>query len=151
MPSDDPRRSDATDLVATTFLNRASRFTRLVMRDGSRELTRTEAGLLGTLVDGARRITELAETEALAQPTVTQLVDKLERRDLVRRSKSPDDGRVVLVDLTHTGRSALEQTRAANRDLVRDALADLTDDELTAFETTTRVLGRLLDARAGRE
>ena len=73
-------RTEAIDHVATTLLARASRLTRLLMRSGTRELSRTEAGLLLTLLDGPRRITELAETEALAQPTVTQLVDRLEQR-----------------------------------------------------------------------
>ena len=89
-------RSEAIDLVAASLVTRASRLTRLLLRSGSRELSRTEAGLLLTLNDGPRRITELAESEALAQPTVTQLVDKLEGRGLVRRRRSAQDGRVVL-------------------------------------------------------
>lgn len=137
-------RTDATDLVAGTLLHRASRFTRLVMRSGTRELTRTEAGLLGTLCDGPRRVTELAETEALAQPTVTQLVDKLVRRGLAAREKSPDDGRVVMVSVTTEGAAQLAAVRAVNRDIVRELLADLDDEDLQALARATDVLGRLL-------
>ena len=54
-------------------------------------------------------------TEALAQPTVTQLVDKLEGRGLVTRARSDDDGRVVLVAITDAGRAALEEVRAEIR------------------------------------
>lgn len=138
-------RSGATDLVAGAFLHRSSRFTRLVMRSGTRDLTRTEAGLLGTLVEGPRRVTELAETEALAQPTVTQLVDKLVRRGLVVREKSPDDGRVVLVSITRDGAAQLAATRAVNRELVRALVADLDDEDLQALARATEVLGRLLE------
>jgi len=138
-------RSDATDLVANAFLHRASRFTRLVMRQGTRELTRTEAGLLGTLLDRPRRITELAETEALAQPTVTQLVDKLVKRGLVVREKSPDDGRVVLVSVTQEGAAQLETARATNRALVRSLVTDLPDDDLQALARATEVLAELLE------
>jgi DNA-binding MarR family transcriptional regulator len=138
-------RSDATDLVANAFLHRASRFTRLVMRSGTRELTRTEAGLLGTLLDRPRRITELAETEALAQPTVTQLVDKLVRRGLVVREKSPDDGRVVLVSVTAEGAEQLEAARATNRALVRSLVADLPEEDLQALARATQILGDLLE------
>ena len=138
-------RADATDLVAGTFLTRASRFTRLVMRSGARDLTRTEAGLLATLLDGPRRVTELAETEALAQPTVTQLLDKLVRRGLVVRRKSPDDGRVVLVSITEDGAAQLASTRAVNRELVRALVADLADEDLQALARATEVLGLLLE------
>jgi DNA-binding MarR family transcriptional regulator len=138
-------RAQTTDLVAGAFLHRASRFTRLVMRSGARDLTRTEAGLLGTLLDGPRRISELAETEALAQPTVTQLVDKLVRRGLVVREKTPDDGRVVLVSATEEGAGQLAATRAVNREVVRSLVADLDDDDLQALARATDVLGRLLE------
>src|ERR1700742_5193095 len=93
-----PERAEAIDLVASTLLGRAARLTRLVMRSGAHEISRTEVGVLATLSEGPRRITQLAMTEALAQPTVTQLIDKLEGRGLVSRSRSQEDGRVVLVE-----------------------------------------------------
>ncbi|MGI4896050.1 MAG: MarR family winged helix-turn-helix transcriptional regulator [Janthinobacterium lividum] len=138
-------RAEATDLVATALLHRASRFTRLVMRQGPRELTRTEAGLLGTLADGPRRITELADSEALAQPSVTQLVDRLERRGLLARARSPHDGRVVLVSISPDGLARLQVTRAANRILVRDAVEGLDDEEVIALAGATETLGRLIE------
>lgn len=72
-------RSDALDFVASTLLIRASKVSRTILGAGSSDLSRTEAGLLGTLAAGPRRITELARTEALAQPSVTRVVDNLQR------------------------------------------------------------------------
>ena len=85
MHSSSADRADAIDLVASNLLGRAARLTRLLMRSGVHEISRTEVGVLATLSDGPRRITQLAMTEALAQPTVTQLIDKLEGRELVSR------------------------------------------------------------------
>ena len=64
---------------------------RMLGRRGKRELSRTAASVLATLRDtGPRRITELAEGEAVAQPTVTTLVGRLERDGLVRaRAPTP--------------------------------------------------------------
>lgn len=138
-------RVEAIDLVATTLLARASRLTRVLMRSGGHELSRTEAGLLLTLLEGPRRITELAETEALAQPTVTQLVDKLERRGLVVRTRGADDGRVVLVSIAAQGREQLEATRAQLRALMRDAVAELDDGELDELAAASATLGRLIE------
>jgi DNA-binding MarR family transcriptional regulator len=145
MPSSSPDRAEAIDLVASTLLGRAARLTRLLMRSGAHEISRTEVGVLATLSEGPRRITQLAMTEALAQPTVTQLIDKLEGRDLVARSRSEDDGRVVLVEITTAGADALEVVRALIRANMREALADLPDAELTELAHAAETMGSLIE------
>lgn len=141
-----PARAAAIDLVAGDLLTRASRLTRLAMRHGSRELSRTEAGLLHTLLDGPRRITDLAETEALAQPTVTQLVDRLQQRGLVLRERCADDGRVVRVSISGEGRRSLDAVRTQTRALLQEALEELGDEELAALVGATQTLARLIDS-----
>ena len=62
---------------------------RTLGRRGKREMSRTAASVLATLRDtGPRRITELAEAEAVAQPTITTLVGRLERDGLVRARRT---------------------------------------------------------------
>jgi DNA-binding MarR family transcriptional regulator len=141
-----PTRAKAIEEIAQTLLPRASRLTRLLLRPGSRALSRTEAGVLGTLASGPRRITELAESEALAQPTVTQLVDRMQKRGLVARERSTEDGRVVLVSIAPMGHELLEHTRAQYRALLRDAVRELPDDEVQALATATATLQRLIDS-----
>jgi DNA-binding MarR family transcriptional regulator len=144
-------RALAIERVASTLLGRAARLTRLLMRSGAHELSRTEMGVLSTLSDGSRRITQLAQTEALAQPTVTQLVDKLEGRALVARARSGEDARVVMVEITAAGTACLEEVRAEIRANMREALAGLPDAELTelvhAAETLDGLIEKLLPAR----
>jgi DNA-binding MarR family transcriptional regulator len=145
MPSSSPDRADAIDLVASKLLGRAARLTRLLMRSGAHEISRTEVGVLATLSEGPRRITQLAMTEALAQPTVTQLIDKLEGRELVARSRSEEDGRVVLVEITDAGAAALEVVRTLIRANMREALADLPDAELTELAHAAETMGSLIE------
>src|SRR5579863_10711079 len=104
-------RSDLIDYVSKQLLPDAALLVRLLAREVGGELSRTEAGLLSTLSGGPRRITELAELEGLAQPTMTSLVKHLEQQGLVRRDRHADDGRVVLVHLTEIGVAALEDYR----------------------------------------
>ncbi len=143
--SSTPERGEAIDLVAANLLGRANRLIRLLMRTGQHELSRTEAGVLSTLTEGPRRITELAATEALAQPTVTQLVDKLEGRGLVNRGRSGEDGRVVLVAISPLGSEQLETLREEIRANMREALADLPDAELTELVHAADTLGALIE------
>jgi DNA-binding MarR family transcriptional regulator len=145
MASPAPDRAAAIDLVASTLLGRAARLTRLVMRSGAHKLSRTEVGVLSTLAEGPRRITELAQTEALAQPTVTQLVDKLENRGLVSRTRSGEDARVVMVEVTPAGTEVFEEVRAEIRANMREALSDLPDDELTELAHASETLGGLIE------
>jgi DNA-binding MarR family transcriptional regulator len=140
-----PNRAEAIDLVASTLLGRAARLTRLLMRSGAHKLSRTEVGVLSTLSEGPRRITELAQTEALAQPTVTQLVDKLESRGLVARARSGQDARVVMVEVTPAGTEVFEEVRAEIRANMREALADLPDAELTELVHAAETLGGLIE------
>jgi len=137
-------RTEALELVATTLVGRTSRLARLLMRPGSRELSRTEAGLLSTLAEGSRRITELAETEALAQPSVSKMVDKLEARHLVVRQRTADDGRAVVVSISAEGRLRLESARSQIRSLLRRTLLELEDEELAALVAAGDVLERLI-------
>ena len=139
-------RAEAIDQVATTFIPRSSVLMRLLASFGARQLTRTEVGLLATLLDGPRRITELAESEALAQPTVTKLVDRLEQRHLVTRERLAGDGRVVLVALSSEGRQTVEAFRTQVRDLMRHTVEELSDEELAALVAAGEALGRLIDS-----
>ena len=137
-------RDEALDIVATTLLGRTSRLSRLLLRTGSRELSRTEVGLLTTLVDGRRTIGDLGETEALAQPSVSKLVDRLEAQGLVSRQRDASDKRVVLVSISAEGEIRLKQVRAHIHSVLRDALIDLPDADLATLVSAGEVLEQLI-------
>ena len=131
--------------VSSHLLPRAALLTRLLVSRLGCEFSRTEVGLLHTLSDGPRRITELAALERLAQPTMTQLVKRLEREGLVARERGADDGRVVLVRLTPAGSAALEQFRTSAGAALSAHLAEMPDDEVAALATATETLARLVE------
>jgi DNA-binding MarR family transcriptional regulator len=137
-------RSDQIDYVSQQLVPGAGLLVRLLVRQLGGELSRTEAGLLSTLSGGPRRITELAELEGLAQPTMTSLVKQLERQGLVRRDRQADDGRVVLVHLTDIGAAALEDYRARARELLGTYLAEIPDEQVEALVGATDAIAQLV-------
>ena len=139
-------RSGQLDYVASELLPRAALLTRLLVRELGGELSRTEVGLLRTLSSGPRRITELAELEGLAQPTITILIKQLEEQGLVTRTRRSGDGRVVLVDLTESGSVALEEFRGRLRAVVGGYLAEISDEQVEALAAATETLEHLVDA-----
>ena len=140
-----PARSEQIDYVSSELLPRAALLTRLLVRQLGGELSRTEIGLLKTLGGGSRRITELAELEGLAQPTITILIKQLEEKGLVTRTRQPGDGRVVLVDLTDSGHVALEHYRGRLRDVLGGYLAEIADEQVAALATATETLAQLVE------
>ena len=59
---------------------------------------------LDWLVDRARSASELSEATGLSSAATTAMIDRLERKGFVRRSRSVDDRRRVLVEMTEWGR-----------------------------------------------
>jgi DNA-binding MarR family transcriptional regulator len=137
-------RSQQLDYVSGELVARAARLVRLMARGLD-----AEAGVLSTLASGARRVTDLAELEGLAQPTMTLLVKQLEERGLVRRGRDDDDGRVVLVHVTDAGVGALEGFRDDVRAALRSHLEEMSDDELAALATSADALQTLILALQG--
>lgn len=77
----------------------------------------------------------------LARSTITNLVDRLERADLVARIASPVDRRVTLVALTATGQRAVSATATvADSDAARRVLALGGTDQLALAELLEKVL-----------
>jgi DNA-binding MarR family transcriptional regulator len=137
-------RSDRVDYVSRELLPQAALLTRLLVRQLGAELSRSEAGLLNTLRSGPRRITDLAELEGLAQPTMTLLVQRLEQHGLVTRERHADDGRVVLVNLTEAGSVALEDYRAQASAALSSYLAEMPDEQIEALTAATQTLAELV-------
>jgi DNA-binding MarR family transcriptional regulator len=137
------------EYVSRQLFARASVLARLLVGQIGGELSRTEVCMLHTLSDGPRRITELAELERLAQPTMTLLVQRLEEAGLLTRQREADDRRVVLVELTAAGSAALKEFRAQASKALGAHLAELSDEEIEALAAATETLERLVTVLQG--
>lgn len=147
-------RAERVDFIAEHLPTRAAILVRLLVKQvRSREISRTEMEVLSILREGPRRITELAELEGIAQPTMTLLVKRLEDRGWVSRDGVPDDGRVVIASLTEAGSEAQQRFRAQFLAAMRSDLQELSDDELRALARATHTLSAFVDdqqQRSGR-
>lgn len=86
------------------------------------------------LMDGsARSQKELAQLAGVTQPTMAEMLARMERDGAVRRMADPDDGRGSLISLTE---SAVERLPAMREALMRgesDAVAGLTEREVATL------------------
>lgn len=144
-PETCPADAGTLDRLAVALVQQSSQLSRLVFARLEVDLSRSEASLLARLEGGPQRITMLADLDGLAQPTVTLLIKRLETGGLVRRQRSFDDGRVVLVSLTPAGREALEVVRSRYRDRMRACLGDLPTDDIAALERAVGAMASLIE------
>jgi DNA-binding MarR family transcriptional regulator len=87
---------------------------------------------------GAMRLRDLGERLFIQPPSVTGVVDRLEREGLVARSKAEDDLRVRRVRLTGEGRAVIERVLAVHGGEIQALMGGLTARQQAA-------LARLLD------
>ena len=67
------------------------------------------------------------------EPSITRLVDRLERRGLVKRRRSGEDRRRVDCALTPPGREVVDELDGPVDERDRELMHDLTKQELTAL------------------
>ena len=97
-------------------------------------LSLTAALALGRLnEEGPIRLTTLAAAEGIAQPSMTQLIQRLERQGLATRINDPEDGRVALVNITNAGRAVMDDRRRDRRDRLAELLKGVSPEDEAAL------------------
>jgi DNA-binding MarR family transcriptional regulator len=140
----DLSRGQRLDEIAEALPRRASALSRLFLRHTTIEISRTEANVMQALAERPRRIGDLAAREAVTQPAITLLVNRLQRRGWVERAADPDDGRAVLVKLTRRGDEVFGQLRAEYRALLHEEMATLADEDVETLVEAVEILDRLM-------
>ena len=82
-------------------------------------------GLLSMLAQRPRSLTELAALQGVSLPTMSSSISAMVDRGWVRRMAPDGDRRVVMVDVTPSGRAALERVGRAAEGHLADVLAPL--------------------------
>lgn len=126
------------DTIATAL----EQATLLVVRQliDRRELSLTASDVLHQLdTDGPARLSVLAAGAGLSQPSMTQLIQRFERRGMVSRTADPSDRRAILIAITETGRDVVRRRRCCVRERLDDLLTTLLPDEQAALELAATV------------
>lgn len=97
--------------------------------------------VLAASPEGRLPIFELNAQLVSTPPNTSWLSDRMQEGGLVRKSKSPDDGRVVLLELTQKGWRALGRAAPLVFDAERELLKGFSRSEL---KTLGELLGRFL-------
>jgi DNA-binding MarR family transcriptional regulator len=88
---------------------------------------------------------ELARLAQVEQPSMAQLLARMERDGLVQRVPDPDDGRSRLVLLTAECRARMHESRAVMQALGAEVMAEFSADERAELGRLVRRLADKLD------
>jgi DNA-binding MarR family transcriptional regulator len=106
-------------------------------------LRHAEVNVLAQLRPGApRAVGELAAATGQRPSTLTGVLDRLERRRLVRRRVNPADRRSFTIELTAAGTRAAARVHAAFAGLDERVLADLPPSAADGFHHVLDALER---------
>lgn len=106
------------------------------------DITPTQTGVLAAVREGAKTPKQIAEALRLEGPTVSGVLDRMEKKGLLTRSVNPADRREVQVSLTEAGLSLARPVDEAARETEARLLRDYTPAEIDAFK---RILREMLD------
>jgi len=142
--SDGPGQRDLIDaLVGASFAAMA-----VLNRVGAEhDLSLTQLRVLGILRDRRVKMSELADYLGLDKSTISGLVDRAEKRGLLRRAPNPVDGRAVDVFLTGEGTELAKRGAAQIAQALSPMTSKLTRAEARRLTTLLEMLIPLPDHR----
>ncbi|HEU0103544.1 MAG TPA: MarR family transcriptional regulator [Mycobacteriales bacterium] len=112
--------------VATRLRGTIARTERLLARQTTGSLTRTQFSVLGALARAGRlRLAVLVEREGVNPTMLSRIVGALEADGLLARSPDPDDGRAVVLEVTDAGRELYQRLQGERAALIEDYLRSL--------------------------
>ncbi len=136
--------ADRLHSVAIHLLRRARR------EDAAMGLPPAQASVLSVLVfGGARTLSALAEVEQVKAPTMTRIVDALERAGLAQRQADSNDRRKLSIAATAAGMRVMQQGRLRRVKALGQLLAGLNRNEQVTLDEAVRLLARLQMRKSG--
>ena len=89
---------------------------------------------------GDMTIGDLSTKMYLAFSTTTDLVDRMEKNQLVQRVRNEQDRRVVQIHLLKEGERVIEEVIEKRKDYLRDVLSDFDEQETSQLSTLLKKL-----------
>ncbi len=105
--------------------------------------------LMRLAIGGPLSMGQIAELLDVSVASATGIVDRLEKRAMVRRRRDESDRRVVLVEPTDSARELLAEMDRERRARLEEVLAELDDTELVALRSALGAMKRARERHHG--
>lgn len=103
---------------------------------------------LSVLVFGSpKSLKELADLEQVQPPTMSRIVEALEREGLIRRTVVARDRRQIRLEATVKGKRILREARQQRVAALADRLKGLPDSDLEILENGVKLLSEVIEKK----
>jgi DNA-binding MarR family transcriptional regulator len=109
-------------------------------------LTGPQALILKALQNGKLTAGALANAVSLSQATVTDILNRLEQKQLIYRVRDTKDRRKVMVQITDDGKALLDQSPPLLQDRFINRFCNLQDWEQTSLLSALQRIATMMDA-----
>ena len=145
-PSDDPYGPIIADFRAAMNQMKCASSERLV-RMG---ISMAQLHILYTLQRaGEMPMSRLADVLHVSLSNATGLIDRIEERGYVERTRVPEDRRVVVIRVTEAGRRMLDEVDALSSDLLRSVFARIGPSQVAGVGRAIAAFRRGLEEATG--
>ncbi|MFC5835259.1 MarR family winged helix-turn-helix transcriptional regulator [Nonomuraea insulae] len=103
-------------------------------------LTSRQYRLLRVIDQGQETATMIYENATISLAAISQSVDLLVQRGLLRRARAPEDGRRVILSLTDPGRAVLAEAAARMDTLAAHLIGAPAEQQVTELRQALRLL-----------
>lgn len=133
---------DYTDRFRTSFETAHRKITYAVLSQLDSELTKPQLFMLFMIAkEGTPKQTHLAEKLGVKPSAITVMIDRLVQSGHVIRKHHETDRRIVLVEVTDTGKEILKKMEDVQKQVIAHGLSQLPPEEMrilvSAFEKLT--------------
>ncbi|MFW2367315.1 MAG: MarR family winged helix-turn-helix transcriptional regulator [Desulforhopalus sp.] len=94
--------------------------------------------------EGILTVSQLAKQISLKQTTVTDILNRLEKKDLIRRTRDAHDRRKVLIEGTGSGRKLLDAAPSPMQETFEEKFEDLAAWKQSMILTSLQLLESLM-------
>lgn len=149
IPFDDGWTTDSLERGIIRSLRRIIRAVGLYSREllRRRNLTTSQLAALRQIArQGRLSAGDVARGISVSQATITGVLDRLERRGLVTRTRDPEDRRRVVIELTETGREVVATSPPPLHERFVLRLAELPEAERHEIDRVLRRIVQMMEA-----
>jgi len=116
---------------------------------GGLDLTMPQIRTLSFLSQGPKKMKDISENLGRGMPSATSMIDRLVKKQYVVRTEDPSDRRVVVCELTTTGKTTLDQFARIGQERSEELAASMSQEELELVVPAIGVLVQAMARQAG--
>ncbi len=154
MNESDAREHVLNELLVSLFNKVMAAEGKAIITEEYSDITNNDMHIINAIGIGEpRSMSTIAKQLMVTVGTLTVNMNNLEKKDYIKKSRSTQDKRVVLVTLTQKGKQAFKHHMKFHMEMIRAAIEDLTEEErrvlviclekLNKFFTSHKIYGYL--------